>query len=86
VGLVVTVANTLTTRRLWSSVMFERPQKIAQTILMWLVPGTFLVVRHFLFAPRRRPTDDSSVGPLQSTFEAPEQYASHHDGGGHDGH
>jgi hypothetical protein len=51
---------------------------------MWLVPGTVLVIRHFLFEPRRRPTDDSSV--VESTFEVPEHHAPHHDRGGHDGH
>ena len=40
--------NVVTMRRLWRSVLFERSQKIAQTILLWLVPGSFTVVRHYM--------------------------------------
>ena len=42
----VVVANVFTTVRLWRSSMFERPQKIAQTAMIWLIPGAFAVVRY----------------------------------------
>jgi hypothetical protein len=54
VGAVVAVANAVTTRRLWTSAMFERPQKIAQTIMIWVLPGSFVVTRLLLgVAPPR---------------------------------
>jgi hypothetical protein len=48
VGAVVAVANALTTRRLWTSAMFERSQKVAQTAMIWLLPGSFVVTRLLL--------------------------------------
>ena len=48
IGAVVAIVNVRTTRRLWASQMFERPQKIAQTVLLWIVPGSFVLVRSVL--------------------------------------
>lgn len=48
IGALLAAVNAATTRRLWASKIFERPQKIAQTALLWLVPGSFLAVRHVL--------------------------------------
>jgi hypothetical protein len=48
VGLAVLFVNVVATRRLWDSTIFERPQKVAQTILMWLVPGSVIVVWNVL--------------------------------------
>jgi hypothetical protein len=36
--------NVATTRRIWRSAAFERSQKIAQTALVWLLPGSFILV------------------------------------------
>lgn len=48
------IANALTTRRLWASAMFERRQKIAQTVMLWLLPGMFVVTKILLgVAPPR---------------------------------
>jgi len=35
----------------WASQALERPQKIAQTILVWLLPGAFLAIRYELNPP-----------------------------------
>ena len=48
VGAVLAAVNAVTMRRLWASPIFERPQKIAQSVVLWLVPGSFIVVRHVL--------------------------------------
>jgi hypothetical protein len=56
IAVVLAVANVATSRALWRSQSFERSQKIAQTCLMWLVPGAFVIVR---FAVR-----DSASGRL----------------------
>jgi hypothetical protein len=53
VGVAVAVANIVTTRSLWRSPIFERSQKVAQTALIWIVPGSFVVVRHLLREPAR---------------------------------
>ena len=57
-GLGVVVANALTTRSLWLSPMFERSQKVAQTVMIWLLPGTFIVTRHLV---------SGSVGSVESS-------------------
>jgi len=91
-GAATAVVNIATMRRLWASPMFERPQKIAQTVLMWILPGSFLVVRHLLGESRPR---RGSIGTADSTvdfvwFDAANDgssSANHHgwDGGGHGG-
>jgi hypothetical protein len=48
VGAAVGLLNLVTMRRLWASPLFERSQKIAQSVLLWLVPGSFVLVRHVL--------------------------------------
>jgi hypothetical protein len=82
VALALAATNALTTRRLWSSPAFERSQKIAQTAPLWLLPGTFLVVRHVLAEPHR-PTRDADPTIGHGTFHADES-ESHHHGGNHD--
>ncbi len=52
-GAALIVANAMVTRRLWRSEIVERPQKMAQTVLIWLVPGSFAVVRFLLREPRQ---------------------------------
>jgi hypothetical protein len=44
-GLLLAVRNLAATRRIWTTRELERPQQIAQTILVWLLPGMFLAVR-----------------------------------------
>jgi hypothetical protein len=99
VGLVVAAVNVATTRRLWASAMFERPQKIAQTVLLWLVPGSFLLVRYLLddTVPKRRQSDSAhptaDAGLLQGVSNdwssGPEAHdawgGGHHGGSGHHG-
>lgn len=57
------VANGVASRRVWNDALSERAQKIAQLAVIWLVPGTFLVVR-FLLAPDR---PSGSSDPTVST-------------------
>jgi uncharacterized membrane protein YgcG len=61
IGGIVVLANILTTYRLWASPLFETPQKIAQTILVWLVPGSVVVVRFFLRDTKRTGGRGSAV-------------------------
>jgi hypothetical protein len=60
IGLAVTLLNVWATSRLWRAGLHERAQLLAQTILMWLVPGTAIVVMLALRAdqPMRFSTDD----------------------------
>jgi hypothetical protein len=64
----VGLMNTLATRRLWNSAIFEPSQKVAQTILIWVIPGSFIVVWAFLREPRVEPgiggRSDPRVGGL----------------------
>lgn len=85
----VVLANALTVRKVWRSSLFERPQKIAQTVLICLVPGTFVLVRYFLRDPtqnaRRRTGGDPTVNRDGGYIdENPSFFTSHGpDGGGH---
>lgn len=60
-GAIIVFMNTVTTRRLWGSAIFERSQKIAQTVLIWIVPGSVIVVWNILREPRSDERD-STVG------------------------
>jgi hypothetical protein len=58
-GLLLTAGNVVVTVRLWRSEMFERSQQIAQTAMLWLIPGSAIVVTWFLREPsRKQPSDD----------------------------
>lgn len=67
-GLFLVGFNLAAMRRIWRSRELERPQQIAQTVLVWLLPGAFLAVRYELDPPpdaKNDPTvakvsDDSS--------------------------
>jgi hypothetical protein len=59
----VAVANLRTMRPLWTSPALERSQKVAQTILMWLFPGAYLVVRATVLPQRPEPASDPTSNP-----------------------
>jgi hypothetical protein len=63
----VAVANLRTMRPLWRSPALERSQKIAQTILMWLVPGAYLAVRAAVLPQRPEQTADPTSNPNVGT-------------------
>jgi hypothetical protein len=46
--LVVATINVATVMRVWKSSVFQTSQKVAQTFLIWLVPGSAFLVRHVL--------------------------------------
>jgi len=81
-------ANALTTRKLWRSSLFEHPQKVAQTILMWLAPGAFLFVGYLLRDPLANPSGaidaDPTVNRERGYYEDnPSLFNQGPDGGGH---
>jgi len=57
-GVGVAIANLRTMRPLWRSPALERPQKIAQTALMWAIPGSYLLVRQVVMTPGAEPPMD----------------------------
>jgi hypothetical protein len=85
----VALANAFTARKVWRSSLFERPQKIAQTVLIWLVPGTFLLVRYFLRDPmqnaRKGTGGDPTVNRDSGYIDENPSFLTSHgpDGGGH---
>lgn len=83
-GVVVFVVNASTTRRLWRSQMFERSQKIAQTVLVWMLPGSFLVVRHLLAEPRPASPGDPTVENGTREFDLSAIPTHHGHPGAHD--
>ena len=84
-GLIVAAVNAVTTRSLWRSPMFERSQKAAQTVLIWLFPGSFAVVQHLLREPSNRPADDNdpTVNRNEGYVDDPGMYTLGHGDGGH---
>jgi hypothetical protein len=91
VGLLVAWQNAVTTRRVWRSPVFERAQKIAQTVMLWVLPGSFIFSRAALGGGRRprRVVDTTSEGggltALDWSNADAEGGLGHHDGGGFDG-
>jgi hypothetical protein len=75
------VVNAVTMRRVWASPIFERPQKIAQSVLIWLLPGSFVLVRHALTDHRagRSTASDEMTFHNEASFSA----EGHIGGGGH---
>lgn len=60
IGLTLLASNVRATYWVWTSQALERPQKIAQTILVWLLPGAFLAIRYELNPPPE-PDSDPTV-------------------------
>jgi hypothetical protein len=93
-GVVIVFANVVTTRRLWASAIFETLQKVAQTVLMWLVPGSAIVVWNVLREPRIGSEPDPTTGGaafvVTDWLLGSSENSGHHgsDGGHHggDGH
>jgi hypothetical protein len=85
VGIAVAIANTLTVRALWASDQFERFQKITQTVLVWILPGSFLAVRHILREPKRQAVSDDLTARSTRDRDQAWDYVPHdgHDGGHH---
>src|SRR5687768_12302437 len=78
-GLVCAVVNVATMRRLWRSVLFERSQKITQTVLLWLIPGSFIAVRYVLAEPQPpRSIDSTADGPDTASVDSTDIVHSHH--------
>jgi hypothetical protein len=75
VGLLLGALDVAATRRIWRSRELERPQQIAQTILVWLLPGAFLAVRYELDPPPE-PKNDPTVPRID---DSPTRWG----GGGH---
>jgi hypothetical protein len=58
-GVFLATWNIVVTKRLWHSPMYERPQRIAQTTIMWLVPGMAFFVNWLLMGmPEKSPQLD----------------------------
>jgi hypothetical protein len=53
--------NTVVTVRLWRSAFYERGQKVAQTALLWLVPGAFTVVQSLMRSAAAAATPDPTA-------------------------
>src|SRR4051794_26972589 len=86
-GAACALMNATTTRKLWSGPVFEPSQKIIQTALIWIVPGSFAIVRHLLSDSRPSArVADPTVGT--GSYEADASFISHGNdhGGGHDSH
>ena len=57
--LILATGNAIVTVRLWRSRMYERSQRIAQTVLLWALPGFALVVNWVIREPlREEPSED----------------------------
>jgi hypothetical protein len=85
-GLILAVGNSVVTSRLWRSPIYERSQKIAQTVLVWLLPGSAVVVNWLLQEPSKKAlAADPTVSNRATTDYAYTGVNLHGDppGGGH---
>jgi hypothetical protein len=64
---VVAILNLLTLKRLWASTSLERSQKVAQSVLLWLLPGSVWLVRYLLSDKRQERSDDPTTGATSDT-------------------
>jgi len=80
-------ANVVATRQVLASDLFETSQKVAQTILLWLVPGFVFVVWGILREGRRGQQGDRAIGGSTLVVDwivrSAGGLADHGDGGGH---
>jgi hypothetical protein len=81
----LSVANVVTLRSLWLSPLFERSQKVAQSILIWIVPGAFVVVRYLLREPKAAAESADPTVHRESGYANDPSLYNHGDGhgGGH---
>ena len=83
-GIALGVANVVTVRSLWLSPLFEKSQKVAQSVLVWVVPGFFVVVRYLLHEPTG--TTDSSDPTVHRNHGYADDPTVHGHGDGDGGH
>ena len=81
VAAALAAANVVTMKRPWASQIFERSQKIAQSVLLWLIPGSFVLVLRALgdYLPDRATSGGDSTGGNSGLSEYGES-------AGHGGH
>jgi hypothetical protein len=59
---VLIVVNAIITWTLWRSPLFERRQKVVQTVIIWLLPGSLMAVRHIIHEPHHgRDSGDPTI-------------------------
>jgi hypothetical protein len=89
-AIAVAVINAVTGRALWRSQLFERSQKMAQIVLMWLVPGAFVIVRLALRESTlgqigRAPSTDPTINREEGYYtDNPTAFNHGHGDGGHE--
>jgi len=63
-GLSLALLNALGTLRIWRSGVYERGQLLAQTALIWIVPGSVMMVLFILKSERAgRAPDPTATNP-----------------------
>jgi hypothetical protein len=63
--------NAYATRRLWRSAAFERSQQVAQTILIWTVPGFVALTMLATREPPRHRRDGAGGDPTSNNSDDP---------------
>jgi hypothetical protein len=61
VGLILVCLNVRGTLRVWRSAAYEQAQKLAQTGLIWLIPGAVFAVTYILRDDRPGPAPDDAT-------------------------
>ena len=64
-GIALASVNLRGTVRIWRSGVYERGQLIAQTLLIWVIPGSVFAVMHVLGGdrPGRADADPTATNP-----------------------
>jgi hypothetical protein len=83
IGTGLAAMNAATTRRVWRSAAFDRSQKVAQTVLVWLLPGSFALVGAVLSERRPKELRDPTVREAPEIDPTGIDVGNHHDSGHH---
>lgn len=62
-GTVLGALNVRGTVRLWRSNIYTRGQQIAQTVMLWMLPGSVFVVTYLLAEPEPPGDDPTATNP-----------------------
>ena len=67
--LLLATGNAVVTRRLWRSQMYERSQQMAQTVMIWLLPGSAVFASWLLQEPSKQELSADSTASNQAATD-----------------
>ena len=69
-GIALATLNVWGTLRIWRSGVYENGQLVAQTVLIWILPGAAIAIVSLLSGDRARHDDSTAANPLEPNADA----------------